>query len=517
MHANIVTIVFTMLLSGGSILHQVWNLEGENEIKGGTAVKPKHPSNLSLAGKSAIEMIIEILKGLSKAIINAYSNFVDGFKSLFNVKEKTSPPSTTAKIKKKVETVSSFFAETSGKKTDRSHWSDLKSEVNRAVDIILDKTTELIDFVSQLKENEIISILWTMMTGQDYIVFYAGVVVPMIFPQVYPLMGVLFWTLVACLQYLVGYKNTQLQKHLGWKQTEAPEADESNRESGENEAEGLASHEIPAEQGVVEDNAIGTVEETIEEAPQSPDDEETIDEAPQSPDDEETIEEAPQSPDDVEIPPTPFLHVAAPAKSVPTVNPDEQQQQSDAIWRNCNSETECKGRENTRADGRHPTRRERVGLHVHDIRRVAPPIDATQAVRHAIEEVELRRQAKLAAASLLDEDESYDFPYEVAGDSKVDDPETEDFMEELSRSTEEDKENRKMVVEPWKGELGDAAAVVGGESKRAEKDTAGENSFERKIDGEEQRERVKSKIRSVQAELHELKVLSESVNTEDLD
>ena len=165
--------------------------------------------------------------------------------------------------------------------------------------------------------------------------FYAGVVVPMIFPQVYPLMGVLFWTLVACLQYLVGYKNTQLQKHLGWKQTEAPEADESNRESGENEAEGLASHEIPAEQGVVEDNAIETVEETIEEAPQSPDD-------------EETIEEAPQSPDDVEIPPTPFLHVAAPAKSVPTVNPDEQQQQSDAIWRNCNSETECKGRENTR-------------------------------------------------------------------------------------------------------------------------------------------------------------------------
>ena len=173
----------------------------------------------------------------------------------------------------------------------------------------------------------------------------------------------------------------------------------------------------------------------------------------------------------------------------------------------------------------------------------------------------LLRRLQLAAASLLDEDESYDFPYEVAGDSKVDDPETEDFMEELLRSTEEDKENRKMVVEPWKGELGDAAAVVGGESKRAEKDTAGENSFEvvvdecesvfvcvhgcvcvclcvcefvhgcfsvfcrsylnkkiepffsikRKIDGEEQRERVKSKIRSVQAELHELKVLISSL------
>ena len=56
MLSNTGVIVLTMMLSGGSILHQGWNLLGEGEMKGETAVTPKRPSNLTITGKSAVEM-----------------------------------------------------------------------------------------------------------------------------------------------------------------------------------------------------------------------------------------------------------------------------------------------------------------------------------------------------------------------------------------------------------------------------------------------------------------------------
>ena len=141
----------------------------------------------------------------------------------------------------------------------------------------------------------------------------------MIFPQVYPLLGVVFWTIVACLQFVCGYKNTTLQQNLGWKRADREEQVDE-QEMAESEAAGSVGGDIPAE--ALEIEVQDDAEETL------------------------TVEKAPPTSDAVEIPPTPFLHVAAPAKSVPTVNTGEQQKhQDDAIWRNCNSETECKRRE----------------------------------------------------------------------------------------------------------------------------------------------------------------------------
>lgn len=447
-------------------------------------------------GKSAIEMIIEILIGLTKAITTAFSNVVDRFNAFFR-REKPALPS-TAKTKEKAELAPSYFSEKSNKKTLKlDAWSRFMAELEDGMEIVWAKTVESKDFVFEaLRENEIISILWTMLTCEDYIVFWAGVILPMIFPTLSPFLGVMFWTVIGYLQLLCGLRNSQLQRHLGWTEIEGDE--------GMSEPETVEFAGVPEETLAVSDEPERNTEETVEAVTPTK--------------------------DAIDLPlTTPFLHAAAPTRSAPTVNAEKQEQQQprlDAIWRNCNSETECKQKENKPDEGaqRRSTRRGKLVLQrplqlfgVHDIRRVAPPIDSTQAVRHAIEEVERRRKAKLAAAKLLDEDEFDKFNFDAEDNWRADNPIAELIDEpsliEGPTQLKSDRKDKSLKCEDvGDGETRAAETTLVEDVDSYPKD--GERK-KRELDvDEEQRERIKFRIRGVEAELHELKALADG---QDLD
>jgi len=488
MYSNAAVLIL-VVLSGGSILYDGWRLcdeSGTEEAKE-TALVHKSPSSVFQMGKSAIDMIIEILVGLSRVICNAYSSFVDKFRSLVRGNASPTPPlSTTEKIKKKAADVTSYLKKTSTRQ-------DLKSEFQQGLDHIWLKTTELKDLVFEmLKDNEIISVLWTMMTGEDYIIFYAGVVVPLILPQLHPFLGQLFWTLIACLQYLSGVTNSKLQRHLGWVRSEKEEEGAGGRvETAESEAsvsaatlDGLSDESLR--------NIWNPLKETITSA----------------------VSES--------VAPGSYLHVAAPAKSAPEVNAENRRlPQIDAIFRNSSSETECERREKKREESRQHTRRSKMQpFGVHDIRRVAPPIDATLKVRHAIEEVERRRQIKITEAKYLDEDDDFaDFQFDVEECTM---PYEGVELEEVAVAA---GEYRDVVENIGKTSPNGNQATCGlGDAKDTKEDkdlvatlhAQKENRNPISCD-EERRERVKSRLRGVQAELQELQALSEIMTNEDLD
>jgi len=415
-------------LGGSSLFYQGWNFFDPSVTTGNTAVELKTESALACElGKSTIEILIEVAAKLRKMIWSSY----ESFKLKFMPKGKAETPPSTASA------------------------ADLK----RGWNDIVASTTKLKD------DNEILGLIWSVITEGDYLVFIAGVVLPVLLPSFWPAMGHLFWCLVGLAQLALGFRDSKLHRHLGWVKEEETSEEEEEERAVE------ASEPAPA----------------IASTP---------------PKDETNPSENSSSPG---------FHAAAPAKSFPAFD-SQQQQQPEAIWRNCSSDTKCRQEAGKVENRRNVTRREKLGLppfSVHDIRRVAPPIDATASVRKVIEEVERRRQEKADAARLLDEEHDLRyFDYDGQNDDQVRLPTVDDDRNNLRNGFDEVG--------------GDAAAnqPTTKAENTAEWLQTGTNDVEKKEDGDAtayvtsnvdwRRENVKNRIGEVKAELQALSALVES-------
>jgi len=411
-------------LGGSSVFYQGWNFFDPSATTGNTAVELKTESALACEmGKSAIETLIEVATKLGKMIWSSY----ESLKLKFMAKGKPETPASTPSV----------------------------ADLRRGWNEIVASTTKLKD------NNEILGLIWSVMTEGDYLVFIAGVVLPVVLPSFWPAMGQLFWCLVGLAQLALGFRNSKLHRHLGWVKEEETLEEEEERAVDASDAAPPIESTPPVEY------------------------------------------EANRSEDSS----SPGVHVAAPAKSFPAFDP-QQQQQPEAIWRNCSSDTKC--RREAVENRRNVTRREKLGLppfSVHDIRRVAPPIDATASVRKVIEEVERRRQEKVDAARLLDEDQDlHYFDYDGQNDDLV-----------LLPTSDDDRTN-----------LRDGLCELGGDAEANQQTTKAESAVEwsqagtneNKDDGDaaayvtcdvdSRRENVKNRIRGVKAELQALSALVES-------
>jgi len=445
-------------LGGSSLFYQGWNFFDPSVTTGNTAVELKTESALACElSKSTIEILIEVATKLRKMIWSSY----ESLKLKFMPKGKVeTPPSTASVAENPAPTPRPFEASTPPTQSETDPISNLQADLRRSWNEIVASTTKLKD------DNEILGLIWSVMTEADYLVFIAGVVLPVLLPSFWPALGQLFWCLVGLAQLALGFRNSKLQRHLGWVKEE---------ETLEEEEE--------------EERAV----ETSEVAPAI---------ASTLPKDETNPSEDSSSPG---------VHAAAPAKSFPAFDP-QQQQQPEAIWRNCSSDTKCRREAGKVENRRNVTRREKLGLppfSVHDIRRVAPPIDATASVRKVIEEVERRRQEKADAARLLDEEQDLRyFDYDGQNDDQVRLPTVDDDRNNLRNGFDEVGGDAAANQQTTKGEI------------TAEWLQTGTNDVEKKEDGDAtsyvtcdvdwRRENVKNRIGEVKAELQALSALVES-------
>jgi len=445
-------------LGGSSLFYQGWNFFDPSVTTGNTAVELKTESALACElGKSTIEILIEVAAKLRKMIWSSY----ESFKLKFMPKGKAeTPPSTASAAENPAPTPRPFEASTLPKQSETDPLSNLQADLKRGWNDIVASTTKLKD------DNEILGLIWSVITEGDYLVFIAGVVLPVLLPSFWPAMGHLFWCLVGLAQLALGFRYSKLHRHLGWVKEE-----ETSEEEEEEERAVEASEPAPA----------------IASTP---------------PKDETNPSENSSSPG---------FHAAAPAKSFPAFD-SQQQQQPEAIWRNCSSDTKCRQEAGKVENRRNITRREKLGLppfSVHDIRRVAPPIDATASVRKVIEEVERRRQEKADAARLLDEEHDLlYFDYDGQNDDQVRLPTVDD-----------DRNNLRYGFDEVGGDAAANQPTTKAENT-AEWLQTGKNDVEKKEDGDAtayvtsnvdwRRENVKNRIGEVKAELQALSALVES-------
>jgi len=233
---------------------------------------------------------------------------------------------------------------------------------------------------------------------QRHAVFLAGVVIPFFAPGMWPWFGRLFWSLVAVLQFACGVKKSKLAQHLGMKWAAGDAVTTTTASGGaimnstrtlHGETGILASNVVDDEAGMV--NGFSTPTEEIDEIPQITPPRTTHEEERSSENEStcSTTTTTSTATTVVEV----VASAAAAAKSLPII----EGHPVEAAQRSCNSETVCKdGAVVKKRDGmeRIASRPRRLGLKINDIRRLAPPRDATASIRGAILEVEQRRRAK---------------------------------------------------------------------------------------------------------------------------
>jgi len=466
MLAKFSVMIVVWMLGGGSIIYDGWEIWGKPPMTSQTGMAPMSDARMTrYDGKSTLDILIEFLIQMRKMISTAFSGLVSKLTG-----RSAAPPPEPSKMEK----LRSYIRPSSRASlpTEDTFWDAALMELNRGWSDVKQEALRLRDSIMEVvHNNEFLSVTWTLFTAwEDYTVFFLGVVMPVVMPHMWPRLGNYFWSLIALLQWMMGKKDSKLANHLGWNdriETNSTKTTTTKVETGGGHSEVVEAASVEAQ------------------------------EVPKDASKEET-ETPSKVPAEVTTTTTTF-----PAKSSPAIN-EAKKHRIDAVWRNCNSETTCQEKVDSR---KNITRREKLGLpsyNIHDIRRVAPPIDPRTTVRSAIEEVERKRQAKVAAALQRDE-----------GETLFDEYEMEEEDPELIRLIDE-----RLGDLPHDDVIGDATtpnlapAVLtskkGPEVGVSEPLEDGDAAMRSSVDVELRRDSVKHRIQGVKAELLALSDLVES-------
>lgn len=376
-------------------------------------------------------------------------------------------------------------------------WSDAEDIVSQFKDIVKES----------FEKNEILSLVWTIVTDQEYAIFLVGAILPVFLPHF--LKSTHFHRLLEWINPRIA---ANLASAFRMKNAEAEDRTAATGDagdiSGDNAADDPGNNTSEARDNAADaSNNADDVEnfaDAVDNAADDPGDNqsEACDNAAEAGNNTDAVDNAADVSSSMTIdgtlepsPPTlPFLDTTTHARSAPTLH-DPHNDNVETIWRNCNSEVlrnEDDDDDVARdGDWRHATRtrkdRQGAGIPtygINDLRRAAPPPHARRIARSAVEEVERRRREKIESARLLDEEEFSDVKDHMmkngVGDTEATLPKTIVRQSDHYGSSSEQRDD------------GDTTTNMNSTNE------------------ESQREPLNERVRGVQAELQELLALVES-------
>jgi len=361
-------------------------------------------------------------------------------------------------------------------------WSNLMEELQRSWSDAKDIVAQFKQVVKEsFEKNEILSLVWTVVTDREYTFFLVGAILPVFLPHLlkrshfHQLLEWINPRFAATLISVLRRKNAEAED------TTADTGDAGDI-SGDNAADDPGdAGDNPSE---ARDNAANAADASNNAA-----DAADAADVSSSMTTDGTLDPSP---------PLPFLDTTTHARSAPSLH-DPHHDNVDTIWRNCNSEVlrnddvargdvargDVARDEDWRQAAR--TRKDRPGIPtfgINDLRRAAPPPHARRLARSAVEEVERRRREKIESARLLDEEEFSDAKDQMTnngvGDPEATLPKTFEGQSDHYGSSSENRDD------------GDTTTYMNSTNE------------------ESQREPLNERVRGVLAELQELSALVES-------